>query len=97
MAHQHVANYPPTSEQIENRLKLFIASINPDAVRKLASQHDSSKTCRMFRDPVNGSYNVCYFVEFEDGTKWVVRIPLEPSVFNVWDKVQSCYNPVNRS
>ncbi|TAQ89082.1 hypothetical protein B7494_g2604 [Chlorociboria aeruginascens] len=89
MAHQPVANYPPTAEQIENRLKVFIASIDPDAVCKLASQHNSSKTCHMFRDPVNGSYNVCYFVEFEDGTKWVVRIPLEPSISNVWDKVQS--------
>ncbi|KAL2192125.1 kinase-like protein [Thermothelomyces heterothallicus CBS 203.75] len=81
--------FPPTAEQIEEGLKAFIDSIDPNDVCKLASQHNSSKTCRMFRDPANGSYNVCYFVEFEDGTRWVVRIPLEPYISNVWDKVQS--------
>lgn len=84
-----MAKFPPTSEQIEEGLNAFINSIDPNAVCRLASQHNSSKTCWMFQDPANGSYNVCYFVEFEDGTQWVVRIPLEPSIFNVWDKVQS--------
>jgi len=84
-----MAKFPPTAEQIEEDLKTFIDSIDPDAVCRLASQHNSSKACRIFREPANGSYNVCYFVEFEDGTQWVVRIPLVPSVSNVWDKVQS--------
>ncbi|GAB1317840.1 hypothetical protein MFIFM68171_08050 [Madurella fahalii] len=84
-----MAKFPPTAKQIEEGLKAFIDSIDPDAVCKLASLHNSSKACRIFRDPANGSYNVCYFVEFEDGTKWVVRIPLEPYISNIWDKVQS--------
>jgi hypothetical protein len=82
-------NFPPTAEQIKDGLKVFIDSINPNDVCKLASQHNSSKTCRIFRDPTNGSYNVYYFVEFKDVTKWVVRTPLEPCISNVWDKVQS--------
>ncbi|KAK0632513.1 hypothetical protein B0T14DRAFT_550025 [Immersiella caudata] len=83
-------SFPPTAEQIEEGLfQAFIDSINPNDICKLASRHNSSKTCRIFRDPVNGSYDVSYFVEFEDGTKWVVRIPLEPYICNVWDKVQS--------
>lgn len=84
-----MATFPRTAEQIEEDLKAFIDSIDPSAVCRLASRHNSSKTCRIFRDPANGSYNVCYFVEFEGGTQWVVRIPLEPSISNVWDKVQS--------
>ena len=82
-------NFPLTDEQCEKGLQAFIDSINPDDVCKLASQHNSSKACRIFRDHAHGSYNVCYFVEFEDGTKWVVRIPLVPCISNVWDKVQS--------
>ncbi|KAK4238404.1 hypothetical protein C8A03DRAFT_43819 [Achaetomium macrosporum] len=66
-----MAKFPPTAKQIEEGLKAFIDSIDPNAVCKLAS----SKTCRIFRDP--------------DGTKWVVRIPLEPYISNIWDKVQS--------
>ncbi|KAH9208501.1 kinase-like domain-containing protein [Leptodontidium sp. 2 PMI_412] len=84
-----MAKFPPTAEQIEEGLNAFIDSIDPNVVCKLASQHNSSQICWMFQDPANGSYNVCYFVEFEDGTQWVVRIPLEPSISNVWDKVQS--------
>ncbi len=84
-----MAKFPPTAEQVEKALNAFIDSIDPNAVCRLASQHNSSKTCRMFQDPANGSCNVCYCVEFEDGTQWVVRIPLEPSISNVWDKVQS--------
>ncbi|KAK0721847.1 hypothetical protein B0T26DRAFT_700441 [Lasiosphaeria miniovina] len=84
-----MAKFPPTYDQIEGALKAFIDSIDPDAVCSLASLHNSSKNCRMFRDAASGSYNVCYFVEFDDGTQWVVRIPLEPCISNVWDKVQS--------
>ncbi|KAK3379043.1 kinase-like domain-containing protein [Lasiosphaeria ovina] len=84
-----MANFPPTYDQIEGVLKAFIDSIDLNAVCSLASLHNSSKNCRMFRDAASGSYNVCYFVEFDDGTQWVVRIPLEPCISNVWDKVQS--------
>lgn len=82
-------HFPLTAGQIEQDLKAFIDSIDPNDVCKLASLHNSSKTCRMFRDPASGSYNVCYFVDFEDSTKWVVRIPMESGISNVWDKVQS--------
>ena len=84
-----MAKLSPTAKQIEEELQTFIDSIDPNDVCRLASQHNSSKACRIFQDPAHGSYNVCYFVEFEDGVRWVVRIPLEPSIYNVWDKVQS--------
>lgn len=82
--------FPITDEQKEERVNAFIDSIDPDAVCSLASRHHGSQPCRLFQKAANGSYNVCYFVEFpNDGTRWVVRIPLVPTVRNVWDKVQS--------
>lgn len=82
--------YPPTHEQSQAKIKAFIDSIDPDAVCRLASRFHDSKSCRIFRNAANGSFNVCLFVEFpENDTRWVVRIPLAPSVYNVWDKVQS--------
>jgi hypothetical protein len=84
-----MATFPRTAEQIEEDEKTFIDSIDPGAICRLASLYNGSKTCRIFRNAAHGSYNVCYFVEFEDGVRWVVRIPLEPSIANVWDKVQS--------
>ncbi|RSL41971.1 hypothetical protein CEP54_015649 [Fusarium duplospermum] len=35
-----------------------------------------------------GSYNVCFFARFDDRT-WVVRIPIQPVIHNVWGKLQS--------
>lgn len=81
--------FPPTDEQIAEGRQAFIDSIDLNDICRLASHHNSSKPCRIFRDHAHGSFNVCYFVEFEDGTKWVVRIPLVPCIPNVWDKVQS--------
>jgi hypothetical protein len=38
----------------------------------------------------NGSFNVCFFVEFYTvATAWVVRIPIEPVVHRAWEKLQS--------
>jgi len=76
-------NFPPTAEQIKEGLKAFIDSINLNNICKLAFQHNSSKTYRIFQDPANRSYNVYYFVKFKDGTKWVMRIPLKPHFSNV--------------
>lgn len=56
----------------------FIASIDEQAVCRLASTHRSGESCAPFQQPVRGSYNVCYFVQFNDGERWVVRLPLEP-------------------
>lgn len=80
-------NFPLTGGQCKKALQAFIDFIDPNDVCNLASQHNSSKPCRIFRDHAHGGYNVCYFVEFEDATKWVVRFPLVPCISNVWDKV----------
>jgi len=56
----------------------FIASIPKDQVLALASTHHDSTPCHFFAEPKRGNYNICYFVEFSDGLKWVVRVPLKP-------------------
>lgn len=81
--------YPLTHEQKAARKKQFIDGIDQDAICRLASRHNKSKPCRIFHS-ANGSFNVCYFIEFlDDGTKWVVRIPIEPAVYDIWAKLQS--------
>ncbi|KIH87662.1 hypothetical protein SPBR_05426 [Sporothrix brasiliensis 5110] len=71
------AVFPLTLEQREAARRAFIDAVDPDA------------PCRVFRPHVRGSFNVCYFVEFDDGARWVVRFPIVSNVDNVWDKLQS--------
>ncbi|KAF4626308.1 hypothetical protein G7Y89_g11853 [Cudoniella acicularis] len=62
----------------------FIASIRDDDVCRLAALYHNGDTCTFFKPPSRGSYNICYFVQFQsscierDGDKWVVRVPLAP-------------------
>lgn len=56
----------------------FIASIDEAQVCELASSFRNGDVCHHFAASVRGSFNVCYFVQFEDGERWVVRVPLEP-------------------
>ena len=62
----------------------FIAAIREDDVCLLASSHRNGEHCSFFKPPIRGSYNICYFVQFqsqsfqEDGERWVVRVPLAP-------------------
>lgn len=56
----------------------FVDTIDERAIRWLASSHHGNDDCHFFRPPARGSFNMCYFVRFQDGESWVVRIPLEP-------------------
>ncbi|KAF4969262.1 hypothetical protein FZEAL_10262 [Fusarium zealandicum] len=80
--------YPLTPEQRDNKKQAFISSIDKDAVCALASRHNSLKPCSIVRS-ASGSFNACFFVEFDDNTQWVVRIPIEPVIYNVWAKLLS--------
>ncbi|KAK0613147.1 kinase-like domain-containing protein [Bombardia bombarda] len=66
----------------------FIDSIDKDAICALASKHNGGLSCNI-RCQSNGSFNVCFVVDFSDGTTRLVRLPLEPAVHDVWDKVCS--------
>jgi hypothetical protein len=68
----------------------FIASIQDEHVCQLASTYHNSDSCVFFQPAVRGSYNICYFVEFANGDKWVVRVPLAPTLaLDGADKLES--------
>ncbi|KAJ2891959.1 hypothetical protein MKZ38_010502 [Zalerion maritima] len=66
----------------QRELDQFIASIQEDDILRLASSYHNGEPCSIFQNPMRGSYNICYFVQFPfqgGGTeKWVVRVPLKP-------------------
>lgn len=82
------ANFPLTCEQIDDKVHNFITSISEDAICRLASRHNGGQPCRVVgRD--KGSFNICFFIRFENGIKWTIRVPIEPVVEDAWNKVQS--------
>lgn len=65
----------------------FIATIQDSKILALASSYHNHEPCHIFRPLARGSFNVCFFVEFEAtpvGSKsrdrWVVRIPIPSRV-----------------
>lgn len=79
----------PNATHLKFVKEAFIDSLQPHAIESLASTYNNQKRCRTFRKE-NGSFNVCYFVEFpEDGVQWVVRVPIEPALQHPWEKMQS--------
>ncbi|KAK0640942.1 kinase-like domain-containing protein [Cercophora newfieldiana] len=64
--------------QVHHERDQFIASIPEHQVLALASSYRNTAPCSFFDKPNRGSYNICYFVQFSDGVKWVVRVPLTP-------------------
>ncbi|KJZ76623.1 hypothetical protein HIM_03959 [Hirsutella minnesotensis 3608] len=69
--------------------KDFIDHLDLDAVCALASQFNNGSKCRVVSKN-NGSFNVCFFVEFDQGgPKWAVRVPIEPAAQDSWGKLLS--------
>ncbi|KAG8418520.1 hypothetical protein J3459_012390 [Metarhizium acridum] len=55
---------------------------------RCASKYNGGLPCEI-RCQRQGSFNVCFILDFTDGTTRLVRIPIEPAVHDVWDKVRS--------
>jgi hypothetical protein len=87
-AHQLHDLRPLTDQQRERDTNEFIASIDIDAICSLASRQNGGLPCSI-RCRRQGSFNVCFVIDFADGTTQLVRLPIEPAVQNVWDKVRS--------
>ncbi|KAF5019924.1 hypothetical protein F66182_8064 [Fusarium sp. NRRL 66182] len=64
--------------QVHQKRDRFLASISKKRVLRLLSSRRQDRRCDYFKDPKRGSYNICYFVEFEDGKRWVLRVPIVP-------------------
>ena len=74
---------PFVQEKTRRAREHFVNSTNPDDICRLASSYRDGDPCKIFRPPKHGSFNACWFVEFEppagsqEGpTKWVVRVPI---------------------
>lgn len=73
----------------ERQRDAYISGIQEEDVIKLASHHNYGRECTV-RRRANGSFNVCFFVEFpSDGQKWVVRFPICPVLHEPWQKLRS--------
>lgn len=79
---------PLTDQQRKLKGDEFINSIDTDAVRTLASKYNRGLSCSI-RCRHRGSFNLCFVLDFPDGTTRLVRLPIEPAVHDVWDKVRS--------
>ncbi|OAQ98106.1 hypothetical protein LLEC1_00789 [Akanthomyces lecanii] len=68
------------ADRIQAERQAFISSVKDrDVLRLASSQHPSKQPCSFFQPAICGSYNICYFVEFETtGERWTVRIPIRP-------------------
>ncbi|KAH6621053.1 hypothetical protein B0J18DRAFT_491384 [Chaetomium sp. MPI-SDFR-AT-0129] len=58
----------------------FVESIKEEDIRRLASSYHGNYSCVLFKPLIRGSFNVCYFVEFANGDRWVVRVPSRPTL-----------------
>lgn len=56
----------------------FIAEIDESAIRRLASSYHDGDECDFFQPPKCGRFVVSYFVRFDNGDSWVVRVPIAP-------------------
>ncbi|GAB0142006.1 hypothetical protein EsHS_00002572 [Epichloe bromicola] len=75
--------------RIDKERDRFIEAVGKreNEIRQLAtSHHPNALPCTLFRLPgsshlmARGSFNICFFVQFSTGERWVVRIPLRPLV-----------------
>lgn len=85
----------------------FISSLRDDDILALtALYHPNDARGCFFREPIRGSYNICYFIHFpspsegalnsndddadDGGERWVVRVPLQPTLgFDAKEKVET--------
>ncbi|KAJ6783118.1 hypothetical protein PWT90_08807 [Aphanocladium album] len=80
--------FPLAPKAVKAAVDAFIQSLQTEAIEALASRYNDGKPCKVF-SRLYGSFNVCYFVEFEDDMRWTVRIPITPRLCDPWEKVQS--------
>ncbi|OAR01107.1 hypothetical protein LLEC1_05653 [Akanthomyces lecanii] len=83
-----VDKFPASPQAIKEAADAFVQSLQTSAVEALASRYNENKACKVLRR-LHGSFNVCYFVEFEDGARKTIRIPITPRLHTPWEKLQS--------
>ncbi|KAF5020118.1 hypothetical protein F66182_7850 [Fusarium sp. NRRL 66182] len=80
---------PLTADQLDSLADEFVKSIDLEAVRALVSSYNRGSQCHIDEAATaQGSYNVCFFTKCDDKT-FVVRVPIEPVIHDVWGKLES--------
>lgn len=77
-----------TDDEVAKASDNFVKSLLPEKVKALASRYNGGRSCDI-TGQARGSYNVCFFVKFDDEEEWVVRIPIEPALYNPWETLLS--------
>ncbi|KAK3905465.1 kinase-like domain-containing protein [Staphylotrichum tortipilum] len=63
--------------KIEEERERWVAALDDDEILRLASSVRGRDKCIIFQPRKRGSYNICFFVEFDSPPeRWVVRIPI---------------------
>ncbi|KAM0796933.1 kinase-like domain-containing protein, partial [Usnea florida] len=52
---------------------------NPENTDPLVSDDNPAIGCKVFSDPLRGSYNLAYRVLFDDGVEWILKVPASGS------------------
>ncbi len=64
-------------DKIEEERDSWVAALDDDEILRLASSVRAGDPCTIFQPRKHGSFNVCFFVEFDSPLeRWVVRIPM---------------------
>ncbi|KAH7317744.1 hypothetical protein BKA65DRAFT_107480 [Rhexocercosporidium sp. MPI-PUGE-AT-0058] len=74
---------PLTDQQRKLKGAEFIGSIDTNAIRALASKYNGSLPYSI-RSRRQGSFNVCFVLNFSDSSTRLIKLPIEPVVHNVW-------------
>ncbi|GAB0138156.1 hypothetical protein EsDP_00006400, partial [Epichloe bromicola] len=77
-----------TDDEVAKASDDFVKSLLPRKIEALASRHNGERSCRV-TGQARGSYNACFFVKFDNDEEWVVRIPIEPALYNPWQTLLS--------
>ncbi|KAK2595189.1 hypothetical protein QQS21_007094 [Conoideocrella luteorostrata] len=83
-----------TDDEIAKASDGFVESLLPSKIMALASRYNGNRCCRI-AGQARGSYNACFFVKFDNNVEWVVRIPIEPALYNTWETLLSEVATIN--
>jgi hypothetical protein len=68
-------------DRIDEERDRWLEALDDDEICRLASSVRHGDHCTIFQPRKHGSFNVCFFVEFESpGERWVVRLPIPATV-----------------
>lgn len=65
------------TDEIDAARDRWVAALDHSDICRLASSFRGGDPCTIFRPRQHGSFNLCFFVEFESPwQRWVVRVPI---------------------